>query len=119
MNHSEQLELTKAYVALSNAHRVELILPMFADSIHYDSSNVGSFKGRNAIGEMMTEFFARFPDVRWDIVDYQIIKKGLVGFEFIMTATESANGQTIERVGLEQIEFTDEGLISCITVKQQ
>ena len=119
MNHSEQIELSKAYVALSNAHRVELILPMFAESIHYDSSNVGSFKGKDAIEEMMTEFFTGFPDVRWDIVDYQMIEKGLVGFEFIMTATDIANGQTIERVGLEQIEFTDEGLISCITVKHR
>lgn len=32
MSNAEQIELVKAYVALSNAHRVELISPMLAAS---------------------------------------------------------------------------------------
>ena len=119
MNQSEQIELARAYVALSNAHRVELISTLFADSIRYDSFNVGSFEGKDAVAEMMTKFYSRYPDVRWDIVDYQTIEKGLVGFEFIMTGTEASNGRNIEVVGLEQITFTEDGLISGITVKAQ
>ena len=117
MNESEKIELAKAYVALSNAHRLEFILHMFADKAVYRSSYVGEFKGRNAIGEMMADFFSRFPDVRWSVQEYRYTGKGIVGFEFVMTATEASTGNQIERQGLEEIEFTDEGLISRLNVK--
>ena len=119
MNESEQIELAKAYVALSNAHRLEFILPMFADKAVYHSSYVGEFKGRSAIGEMMADFFSRFPDVHWNVLEYRCSREKVVGFEFVMTATESRTGDRLERQGLEEIEFTDEGLISRLEVKTQ
>ena len=49
MNDLERMDLAKAYVALSNAHRSELIVPMFAHGGMYRSSNVGEFNGGKAI----------------------------------------------------------------------
>jgi hypothetical protein len=43
MTEIEATELAHAYVALSNAHRVDLIGPMFADDAVYYSSAVGGY----------------------------------------------------------------------------
>lgn len=116
MSNAEQIELVKAYVALSNAHRVELISPMLAEAAVYDSDNVGRHAGREAIVLMMRDFFDRYDDARWDIVDYQSIERDKVSFEFIMTATEVDSGRHIERVGIETIEFDEGGFICLISV---
>ncbi len=55
MNDLEQIDLAKAYVALSNAHRLEFIVPMFAHGGMYRSSNVGEFKGRKAIDRLRSQ----------------------------------------------------------------
>ena len=112
----EQIELAKAYVALSNAHALDFILLMFSDSANYRSSSVGEFTGRKAIGEMMGGFFKRFPNVHWQVASYQRTKENLVEFEFIMTASDAQSGDKIERCGLEQIKFSDDGFISRVSV---
>ena len=53
MTETETIELARAYVALSNSHRPELIAPLFSDDAIYSSSAVGEFHGPLAIGEMM------------------------------------------------------------------
>ncbi len=116
MNQTEQIELAKAYVALSNAHRLELILRMFTDKATYHSPHVGEFKGREAIGAMMAEFFSRFPDVHWKAQEYQCTEKGVVVFDFEMAATEALTGKSVARGGVERIEFTDGGYISLLEV---
>ena len=68
MNESEQIELAKAYVALSNAHKLEFVLPMFADKAVYHSSHVGEFKGREALPEVSMNGASRWPidlDASW------------------------------------------------------
>ena len=127
MNASERIELAKAYVALSNAHRLALILPMFADQATYHSPHVGEFKGKAAIGEMMADFFSRFPDVHWNACEYTCkhwnaceytcAAHAAVEFEFQMAATEAQSGKKIERGGSERIEFTDEGYILRLEVR--
>jgi len=116
-NESEKVELAKAYVALSNAHKLEFITPMFAADASYRSPNAGAFDGRVAIGAMMSGFFARFPDVSWDARNFRCTKGGNVQFDFEMTATESASGETIRRTGVEEIEFTGDGYISRLEVR--
>lgn len=116
VNDSERAELATAYVALSNAHATELIRAMFEQTTTYHSSNVGSFEGPHAIGEMMTGFFTRFPDVHWNVQEYRSSADETVEFEFLMTATEASTGQRIERKGLERIAFTHTGHISRIDV---
>ena len=103
-------------MALSNAHSLVLILQMFSESANYQSTSVGEFSGRKAIGEMMAGFFERFPDVHWDVSTYHHAAVNLVEFEFLMTAIEAQSGDRIERRGLEQIEFSDDGFISRISV---
>lgn len=116
MKPAEQTELARAYVALSNAHRVDLIVPMLADTAAYLSANVGNFEGRGAIGDMMSGFFSRFPDVGWDVREYRHVGDGIVEFDFAMTATDAETSESIERRGLETIAFTDDGFIARIEV---
>ncbi|MDV7392401.1 nuclear transport factor 2 family protein, partial [Arthrospira platensis SPKY1] len=109
MNPTERIELAKAYVALSNAHRLDLVLPMFAAEATYRSTYVGEFAGKPAIGRMMAEFFARFPDVYWEVSAYRERGANAVEFAFVMTATEAATGQAVRRQAVETLEFTDAG----------
>ena len=116
MNPAEQIALARAYVALSNAHRVDLILATLADTVTYLSANVGRFEGGDAIGAMMAGFFARFPDVGWVVGEYRHAGDGTVEFDFVMKATDAESGESIERKGLETIAFSDDGFISRIDV---
>ena len=118
MRESEYIDLAVAYVALSNAHKVELITPMFAENSTYRSAHVGTYTGRQAIGDMMSEFFSRFPDVRWHASTYRSTGERVIEFSFQMTATEAANGNRIERKGVEEIQFSDDGLILHLEVRK-
>ena len=92
---------------------------MFAENACYHSPNVGVFNGRNAIGEMMAGFFTQYPDVHWKAKNYRLDDDFSVLFEFRMTATQVKTGEEIYREGVEQIDFTDQGLISRLEVKSK
>ena len=115
MTDTELLELAKAYVALSNAHCVDLIGQMFNDDSIYSSSAVGQFNGRIAIQEMMSGFFERFPDVYWQVANYHCTNNK-VTFNFTMTATEANTSEPLEREGAESIEFNASGIIKILEV---
>lgn len=115
MTDSELIELARAYVALSNTHRVDLILSMFAAGAMYSSNTVGEHRGRAAIGDMMHGFFADYPDVYWHADSFQC-GDHRVSFRFELRASAAADGTVIERSGDEHIEFTAEGSIKKIDV---
>lgn len=116
MTEAELTELAKAYVALSNSHRINLIMPMFAAGARYTSTAVGEHRGRAAIGDMMHGFFTRYPDVIWQATNYRC-DDFRVSFDFTMTANGAVTGDRLERSGVEQIEFTADGSIKKITVE--
>ena len=116
MNQTETIELARAYVALSNAHRVDLILPMFSADAVYSSSAVGEFVGPTAIGDMMRTFFAEFPDAFWLTENYQLSNQR-VTFDFSLQATAAGSGEHLQRRGVEGIEFDPSGLIIKLEVK--
>ncbi len=118
MTDSELIELARAYVALSNSHRVDLILSMFAAGASYSSSAVGEHRGRAAIGDMMHGFFADYPDVYWQ-ADKFSCEQQRVSYSFEMRASAAADGAPIERRGSEHIDFTAEGSIKRIEVEAQ
>ncbi len=118
MTDNELIELAKAYVALSNAHRVDLILSLFAAGAMYSSNTVGEHRGRAAIGDMMHGFFADYPDVSWQAEDFGC-EQHRVSFSFSLRGTSAADGTSIERRGLEYIDFTAEGSIKKIEVEAQ
>ena len=118
-NHSEYIELAKAYVALSNAHQLEVVFAMIAESAQYQSSTVGEYHGKSAVEAMMTTFFTQFSDVYWFVSDYRYVRKGLVEFDFFMTATDVDSQEIIERKGLETIQFNTDGQIDAIQVTVQ
>lgn len=116
MTDTELIELAKAYVALSNSHRINLITPMFAAGACYSSSAVGEHRGRAAIGDMMRGFFSRYPDVYWQATNYRC-DQNRVSFDFTMSAHEAGSGESLERSGHEQFEFTADGLIERLEVE--
>ena len=116
MTDSELIELARAYVALSNSHRIDLIMPMFAAGARYNSNRVGEHRGSAAIGDMMHGFFARHPDVCWQADNFSC-SDHRVSFDFRMTASATDDDEAIEREGLEHIEFTADGSIKTISVE--
>ncbi len=115
MTELESIELAKAYVALSNAHRVEFILPMFAAGAVYTSSAVGEFIGPDACGKMMQGFFARYPNVFWLAENFRF-DNNRVTFDFGLQATAVDSGEHLQRQGVEHIEFDRHGLIKRLDV---
>ncbi len=118
MTDQELIELAKAYLALSNAHRVDLILSLFAAGAMYSSNATGEYRGRAAIGDMMNGFFADYPDVHWQARSFRC-EQHRVSFDFEMRATAAADGAPVERRGQERIDFTAEGSIKKIVVEAQ
>lgn len=115
MTPAEAVELARAYVALSNAHRCDLIRPLFAAGARYRSSAVGEFHGVDAIIEMMRGFFSRYPDVRWRCDAYRCSGRQ-VSFDFELTALVTGDGNPLRRAGVEYIDFDDDGLINSLEV---
>jgi len=116
MTEIEISELARAYVALSNAHRVELIRPMFASDAIYHSSAVGEFEGVDAIVDMMRTFFERYPDVFW-LCEHFHCEMNRVSFDFSLQASDAQSGAQLQRSGIERIEFDNQGLIIRLEVK--
>ena len=116
MTEIEASELTRAYVALSNAHRVELIRQMFAADAIYHSSAVGEFHGVDAIADMMSSFFARYPDAFW-LCEHFRCAANRVSFDFSLQASDAQSGAQLQRSGIERIEFNAQGLITRLEVK--
>ena len=116
MSNTELIELARAYVALSNAHRVDLIRSMFAEDALYRSTAVGEHRGVATITSMMQGFFARYPDVYWQCEDYHCNGQR-VSFNFELQAHDSEDGSQLRRRGVEHIEFDAAGLIKLLEVE--
>ena len=108
--------LARKYVELSNQHDLNAILPMFDDNATYSSSQAGRFSGKEAIGKMMGQFFAIFPDVSWKVTSYRTVENRSIEFSFLMHTTNKQTGEPINREGIERIIFTLDNLISHIEV---
>jgi hypothetical protein len=115
LTETESIELARAYVALSNAHREDLILPLFDSDAVYRSSAVGEYRGAPAIMVMMRAFFTRYPDVYWRCANYRCIDQR-VSFDFELRASDADGGVSLRRAGIEHIEFDARGLIKSLEV---
>jgi nuclear transport factor 2 (NTF2) superfamily protein len=116
MTETEAIELARAYVALSNSHRVELIQPLFAADAIYRSNAVGEYQGAAAIAAMMQAFFARYPDAFWLCENFRC-GSNRVSFEFSLQACDAESGEHLQRSGFEAIEYDDAGLIKKLEVR--
>lgn len=116
MNNIELVEATKAYVALSNAHRLDWISPMLDENASYYSVLLGDFQGKDAIIDMMTSFFSKVPDVSWYVTGYRNLNGSSVEFEFLRTGTDTESDSSVKVPGIERVFFSQEGLITRIEV---
>jgi uncharacterized protein (TIGR02246 family) len=116
MNWDRYIELAREYVRLSNAHELERIFPMFAEDAVYISKIVGSFEGREAIEAMMRGFFAKIPDVRWEVAEYALSGDREVSFDFVRHFSDPETGGPAQVQGHEVIVFSEAGLIERIEV---
>lgn len=116
MTDTELIELAKAYVALSNSHRTDLMMQMFAAGARYTTTTGGVFRGRAAITDMTKGYFKRYPNAHLHATNYQCADDR-VSFDFTMKADDASSGEAIEHSGNEQFEFTADGSIKKITVE--
>ena len=116
MSKSQHIEWAKNYIELSTKHDLKQIELLFMGSALYHSAFFGEYKGAVAIREMMQSFFARYPDVHWEVSNYRETDDGGVEFDFIMTATDAAANEPVRRHGRERIYFESDGLIRHIHV---
>ena len=112
MTETELTELAKAYIALSNSHRVDLILPMFAAGAVYSSSTAGDFRGRAAIGDVTHAYFDKHPDVHLQAKNFRC-DDHRVSFDFTLTA----DGGQLRHHGIEHLDFTADGSIKKVIVE--
>ncbi|MCB1947798.1 nuclear transport factor 2 family protein [Nitrosomonas sp.] len=116
MSVQKNMELAKNYIELSNKHDLRHIETLFLGEATYHSAYFGEYKGSVAIHEMMLSFFARYPDVHWEVSNYRPIGTDGVEFDFLMTATDAAADEPVRRQGRECIYFESDGLIRRIEV---
>lgn len=112
----ESIALARAYIALSNAHRCDLIRPMFAAHAVYCSSVVGEHRGVDAIIDMMAGFFDRYPDVNWQCSEFRC-DGSRVSFDFELSARDTPDGSPLYRAGIEHIDFDRNGMIKWLEVQ--
>ncbi|GFS06376.1 SnoaL-like domain-containing protein [Elysia marginata] len=117
MTETERVEMTRAYIALSNAHRLEQTLFLFEDDATYYSDYVGAFDGKAAIARMMEAFYQRCPDIYWQVEEYRYSNsEDAVTFEFIRHATDRESGEPVSAAGRDIVRFSDRGLIRRVEV---
>ena len=117
MDRQKAADLARLYVERSNRHVLDEVFPLFDPEATYRSSQFGLFEGLVQIRDMMTGFFATYPDVHWTVDDYRAESDDSASFEFTMRASNAETGQSVERRGLETITFTEEGLIRHVEVE--
>lgn len=113
MTDNELIELARAYVALGNAHRIDLVLSMFAAGARYESPTLGDYRGRAAIGDMLHGFFSAYPDVHWETSDFRC-EDHRVSFDFSMNS--KTGKETLQSQGVMHLDFTADGSIKSVTV---
>ena len=117
MDRRNVADLARVYVERSNRHVLDEVFPMFDPDATYRSSQFGLFESLDQIRDMMTGFFATFPDVHWTVDAYRADSDDTASFEFTMRASNAETGQYVERRGLEKITFTEDGLIRHVEVE--
>jgi len=96
------------YVAKSNAGDVEACICMFDKEAVYGSSTVGGHVGVDAIGTMMRGFFAKCPNVHWEVEPggYKMADETTVEFDFVRTGVPNAEGRDTRQRGTERVRYT-------------
>ena len=72
LEHGRLIASARRYVEKSNCGDVGACLAMFAPNAVYGSTTVGGHEGIEAITDMMTSFFSKFPAVNWQVEEYKI-----------------------------------------------
>ena len=112
MKPQTNIERAQAYVKASNEHDVELIATLLSDAAVYRSTGVGGHDGKAAILAMNAKFFAEYPDVHWDAVNYRTIAGEGVEFDFAISLKGKLSS------GVERVFFDAQGLILLVVVER-
>ena len=116
MKSTELTELAKAFVALSNAHRMDLVMGLFAAGARYSATSGNEHRGRAAIGDMLNKLRADYPDIYWQSDNFRC-DDHRVSFDFTVRASATDDNPALERRGSEHIDYTADGAIKKIDVE--
>ncbi|EFJ44506.1 hypothetical protein VOLCADRAFT_106361 [Volvox carteri f. nagariensis] len=98
------------YMRLSRASSLEQVYGMFSADAAYRSDALGTVCiGLPAIREMMNGFFARYPDVKWEVTSLGLVDRSEPRPEAVKVAVEfnrystTETGEYVKRSGREWI----------------
>ncbi len=114
---TDPLQLANQYFKLSNDGNLTEIQTLLTPSSTYSSVSTGVYLGADQIMQMQNDFYALFETMHWDIHHAEVVKPGIVLFDFTFTGTK-LDGETIHREGLEYVIIFD-GKIQHIEVRNK
>ena len=106
----------EAYHAALDAHDVDRVEALMAESATYESVAVGKVEGRTAIAAAMRKYFAAHADHHaWDDSVEQVSEQAARAV-WQLTATNSASGEKYHRRGEEVVTFDAAGKVLRVQV---
>ena len=112
----DRVALAHAYLDASNAHDLEAITALLHRDCLYESSAVGSYRGRGAVLAMMREFFSAVPDARWESGDPALDGAGAVEFPFRLSGNSTEG--PVDSAGRERLVIGLDGLLRAVRVER-
>lgn len=103
------LNVTRQYFELSNERDLEKILSMFSEDATYSSENTGLYFGLDDIRSMVTNFYANFPYLHWEIHSMEETTPHIAEVVFTLTAKDTLGNELI-RPGVERVVVVDDKL---------
>jgi hypothetical protein len=110
--------LTRYHQAI-DAHDIDAVESMLAETARYESGGLGVVEGRAAIVAAMNSYFDDHPDHQsWDD-EVKPTGPSSVRSLWKLKATNKITGQVVMRHGTEDIEFDDAGKILQVIVRDE
>jgi SnoaL-like domain len=96
------------YHAALDAHDVDLVESLMAETATYESAGIGLVDGRDAIISAMRKYYAAHTDHHaWDDSVEQVGPR-IARAQWQLTATNDATGEKYHRRGTEEVTFDEE-----------
>jgi len=112
----DRIAVARAYLEASNAHDLEAAGALLHRDCLYDSTAVGTHRGRGAVLAMMRDFFAAVPDAHWEAGDPALDGAGAV--EVAIRLSGNTGEGPLDSAGRERLEIGLDGLLRAVRVER-
>ncbi len=112
----DETEVARTYVEFSNSGDLDAIAQLLELEATYSSKHTGLYYGKASIMRMMVDFFAKYTERSWEVLEYRKVKDGIVEFDFEFSGID-IEGEEVQRSGKELIVVSRAGLIRHVEVR--